>query len=95
MSESQPDLSVEIAGVRMRNPVILAAGPTGRNGAALIKAAGCGAGAVVTKTIYYKWVKVARPCITKVPSGLLNAVEWSELNYEMWVKKEIPEAKKS
>lgn len=94
MSKSQPDLSVEIAGVRMRNPVILAAGTTGRNGAALIKAAECGAGAVVTKTIYYKGAKVARPCITKVPGGLLNAVEWSDLDYEVWTGREIPEAKK-
>ncbi len=95
MGESQLDLSVEIAGVRIKNPVILAAGPTSRNSAALIKAAECGAGAVVTKTIYYKGARVARPCIIKVSGGLLNAVEWSELNYELWVKKEIPEAKKS
>lgn len=96
MSESRPDLSVEIAGVRMRNPVILAAGPIGRDSAALIRAAEGGAGAVVTKSICYKGAKkVPRPCILKVSGGLLNAVKWSELNYETWVKKEIPEAKKS
>lgn len=94
MSKSQPDLSVEIAGVKLKNPVILSSGTTSRNSAALLKAAECGAGAVVTKTVCYKGAKVGRPCIIKVPGGLLNSVEWSEMDYEEWVSREIPAAKK-
>lgn len=94
MGKSQVDLSTEIAGVRMRNPVILAAGLTGRDSKALLKAAECGAGGVVTKTIKLEPARVARPCLVKVPSGLLNSVEWSELDFKTWIEREIPAAKK-
>lgn len=94
MSGLRLDLSVDIAGVKLRNPVILASGPMGRNGETLKKAATLGAGAVTTKTIYFKAAKVPRPCIIRVPGGLLNAEAWSDIDYKMWVEREIPEAKK-
>jgi len=93
MSGPNIDLSVEIAGVKLRNPVVLAPGPVGRNGETLKKAAAFGAGAVTTKTIYFEAAKVPRPCIVRTPGGLLNAEEWSDIDYETWVEREIPRAK--
>jgi len=86
-------MSVSIAGIKMRNPVILAAGPRGRDGFSLKKAADCGAGAVTTKTIYFEAAKVPHPNMVRIIGGLLNAERWSDLKYEEWVEKEIVKAK--
>jgi dihydroorotate dehydrogenase len=45
------DLAVEICGIRFPNPVLTAAGPPVRDGAALLACAGGGAGGLGTKTI--------------------------------------------
>ena len=44
----EPNLEVEIGGVKLRNPVILEAGPMTRDGESIKRAAICGAGAIVT-----------------------------------------------
>jgi dihydroorotate dehydrogenase subfamily 1 len=88
------DISVEIAGVKFRNPVILTAGPTSRNADFILKAAEAGAGGAVTKTISLVTAKVARPCMIKVPGGLLNCEEWSDLDHQTWFEREIPRAKR-
>ena len=93
MSGFKLDLSVDIAGVKLRNPVILAAGPLGRDGETLKRAAMSGAGAVTTKTICFEAAKVPRPCLIRIPGGLLNCEAHSDLDYEMWVEREIPKAK--
>ncbi len=64
-----PDISVEIAGIRFRNPVLTAAGPASRDGEALKAAARGGAGGLVAKTISVKPAKVPRPCITVLDRG--------------------------
>ncbi len=48
-----PDLSVELAGVKLKNPVIVAAGTPTINSKAMIKCMEYGAAAVVSKTITY------------------------------------------
>lgn len=91
---SKPELSVELAGVKLKSPLILAAGgPYTRDGESIAKAAKYGMGAITTKTICLEAAKVARPCMIKIQSGLLNCEEWSELDYEAWVEKEIKKAK--
>ena len=45
------DLSTEICGLQLRNPVLPAAGPPGRDGAVLLACAAGGAGGLVSKTI--------------------------------------------
>lgn len=96
---SNVDLSVEIAGIKLKNPLILSSGPMGKDGESLKKAALHGAGAVVTKTISFEAAKVARPCIIKIPKKginppvVINAEEWSDLTLEDWIEKEIKIAK--
>jgi len=104
------DLSVEIAGIRFRNPVLTAAGPPSRDGEALVKAAEGGAGGLVAKTISLKPAEVPRPCLSiinreysvKIPGfktyaacGFLNIELWSDLPYERWLKREYALAKKT
>ena len=45
------DLSVEISGIKMKNPSMLAAGVLGVSASTLVRVAEAGAGSVVTKSI--------------------------------------------
>lgn len=87
------NLAVEICGLKLRNPVMPAAGPTVRDGYALVAAAKGGAGALVTKTIGLTPVVVPRPYIAKVKEGLLNAEHGSDLAVGKWLSVEFAKAK--
>jgi len=102
------EISVEIAGIRFRNPVLTAAGPASRDGEALIKAAKGGAGGLVAKTISLKPAEVPRPCLAiinreyslRIPGfkayttfGFQNAELWSDIPYQRWIEREYKLAK--
>lgn len=70
-----PSLSVDVGGLRLKNPVMLAAGILGTTGASLRRAALAGAGGVVTKSLG----SAPReghpgPTVVQVECGLLNAM---------------------
>jgi dihydroorotate dehydrogenase (NAD+) catalytic subunit len=68
-------LEVEIAGLRLQNPTMLAAGIFGMTGASLIEAIDNGAGAVVTKSVGPKPQEgYHNPAVVHVDCGLLNAM---------------------
>jgi len=68
-------LAVEIAGLHLSNPTMLAAGILGLSGSSLREAVKNGAGAVVTKSIGLKpRVGYANPAVVQVNCGLLNAL---------------------
>jgi len=88
------DLSVELAGLHLRNPLILGAGPPGSSGELLKKMARGGAGAVVTKSIGVVPQKyVPRPRMFKIGNSLISTDPWSEKHYKEWFEKEIKIAK--
>lgn len=89
------DLSVEICGLKFRNPILPAAGPTVRDGDAMVKAANGGAGGIVAKTVSVVPAQVPRPCIAKVKDSLLNAELWTDLPLERWLKVEYAKAKRT
>lgn len=89
------DLSVEICGMKFKNPILPAAGPTVRDGSTMLKAVEGGAGGLVAKTISTNPAQVPRPCIAKVKDSLLNAELWSDLPAEQWLKVEYKKAKQS
>lgn len=77
------DLAVEVAGVRLRNPTILASGIMGTDKASLKKVASSGAGAVTMKSI----TRDPRPghqnpTMVEVEGGFLNAVGYSNMGLE-------------
>lgn len=82
------DLSVEICGIRFRNPVLTAAGPPVRDGQALLDCAEGGAGGLVTKTISRTAAQPARPNMAEISHGFINAELWSELPPERWIEHE-------
>jgi dihydroorotate dehydrogenase subfamily 1 len=87
------DLSVEICGLRFPNPVLTAAGPPVRDGAALLECAAGGAGGLVAKTISRHAADVPTPNMAEVAHGFLNTELWSELPPEQWLDHELPLAR--
>ncbi len=68
-------LVTEIAGLKLANPTMLAAGILGMSGPALKRAAEAGAGAVITKSMGLKpRVGYSNPTLVQVDCGLLNAM---------------------
>jgi dihydroorotate dehydrogenase (NAD+) catalytic subunit len=82
------DLGVEILGLRFPNPVMTAAGPPGRDGAALLACAAGGAGGLVAKTISRVPADVPVPNMAEIAHGFLNAELWSELPPDRWIERE-------
>jgi len=74
MPRSSP-LEVEVAGLKLRNPTILASGILGLSSSALREVAEVGAGAVVTKSIGLKAREgYKNPTVVQVECGLINAM---------------------
>lgn len=68
-------LAVEIAGLMLPNPTMLAAGILGLSSESLLQAAENGAGAVVTKSVGLKSRSgYGNPAVAQVDCGLLNAI---------------------
>jgi len=68
-------LAIEIAGLKLRNPTMLAAGILGLSGASLREVIENGAGAVVTKSVGLKPRDgYPNPAVVQVSCGLLNAM---------------------
>jgi len=68
-------LAVEIAGLKLPNPTMLAAGILGLSPESLLEASEKGAGAVVSKSVGLKpRVGYGNPAVVQVDCGLLNAI---------------------
>jgi dihydroorotate dehydrogenase subfamily 1 len=96
-SSVMADLSVELLGLRFRNPILTAAGPTSRDGMTLLNAAAGGVGGLVAKTVSVSPADVPRPNMAALKegrvgsrTGILNAELWSELPLESWLEREYP-----
>ncbi len=89
------ELGVEVAGLRLRNPVIIASCPLTADLRTIERVAQQGPGAVVTKTIATRPARPPRPNMYRLSGlGLLNCEDWSERSLSYWVEEGIPGAKK-
>lgn len=86
-------LEVEFAGLKLKNPVMPAAGPPIKDGPAAVAAAKGGAGAIVTKTISTEAAKVPRQNMAEIRGGFLNTELWAEQSPEHWLEHEYPVVK--
>jgi len=87
-------LVTEIAGLKLANPTMLAAGILGSSGSFLRRIAEAGAGAVVTKSVGLKpRIGYPNPTVVQVDCGLLNAIGLSSPGIHNFGE-EIREAKK-
>lgn len=85
-----PDISVEVAGLPLENPLMPAAGPLTSSPRAAERVARTGVGALVAKTISVVAAEVPRPNIARLPYGLLNCELWSEDPPERWFSEYLP-----
>jgi dihydroorotate dehydrogenase subfamily 1 len=87
------DLTTTIAGIRLKNPVMPAAGPLTGDAEKILFLADT-VGGMVTKTISTTAANVQRPCIWGSTEGVLNNELWSELAPEIWIDEILPKVKK-
>ena len=88
------DLTVEIAGINLENPIMPASGPLVGDYEKIMYIASLGVGGIVTKTISTKAAEVPRPCIYGTRDYVMNSELWSELPPEKWIKDILPKLKK-
>ena len=71
----RPDLTVNIAGLKLRNPTMLSAGILGLSGLSLKRVWDAGAGAVVSKSLGLESrMGYSNPTIVEVDCGVINAM---------------------
>ena len=90
MEKTQPDLSVEIAGVKLKNPVMTASGTFG-SGEEFSEFTDLEKlGAVVTKGVAsVPWAGNDTPRICETPSGMLNAIGLQNPGFEVFAKRDL------
>ena len=82
------DLRTNLLGLDLCNPILPAAGPPGRDGAALLACAEGGAGALVAKTISTRAAVPPTPNMAEIAHGMVNTELWSEMAPERWIEHE-------
>jgi len=85
---------ITITGLKLKNPTILAAGVLGSTGASLLRVAGSGAGAVVTKSIgCVPNAGHPNPSMVETECGFLNALGLPNPGYQQY-REELVTAKR-
>ncbi|MBI5407672.1 MAG: dihydroorotate dehydrogenase [Nitrospirae bacterium] len=87
----KPDLSIEIAGIKLRNPVMLASG-TARYGEEISHHCDLNQiGAIIVKGIALKPTPGnPPPRICETPSGMLNAIGLPNIGVDAFIKEKLP-----
>jgi len=88
------DLSVELCGLRLKNPTMLASGVLDETGRSMLEIARAGAGAIVTKSVGREpRVGHPNPSVVELDVGLLNAMGLPNPGIELYAN-EVREARK-
>jgi dihydroorotate dehydrogenase (NAD+) catalytic subunit len=86
---------ITLAGVSLRNRVIVAAGCHGASGDMIVRTAQYGVAAITTKTIVAQAAPDVRPCFAAVEGGFINSVFGTTLPAEQWFEHELPRAREA
>lgn len=90
-SQDHPDLSVEIAGIHLKAPLIAASGTFGYGTEYLELADYEAIGAIAVKGLYLEPRDGCRPPrIWETPSGMLNAIGLQEVGIERFLDEKLP-----
>lgn len=88
------DLSTCIGGIKLKNPLMPAAGPLVGSYKKMMALYDMGVGCMVTKTISQEGAKVPRPCICGEKGAIMNAELWSEYPLKYWLENILPPLKR-
>jgi len=83
--EFKVDLSVEISGIILKNPLVLSEGPLSGCSRLIERAAQHNIGAIVTKSIRQEAAQSANPYMIAANRGLINA-DWTDIGFDAWLK---------
>ena len=83
------DLSIELLGLKFRNPILTAAGPTSRDGMTLLNAAAGGVGGLVAKTVSVKPADVPKPNMAALKEGRVGSRRASLVFHHLWWRTEF------
>src|SRR5690349_18507875 len=88
---TKPDLSVEIAGIKLRNPVMTASGTFGYGSEFAEYLDLESIGAIITKGLSLRPKAGNRtPRIVETPGGMLNAIGLQNVGIEAFVRGKVP-----
>ena len=79
------DLSVEVAGIKFANPLVLSEGPLSGDARLIHRAAEHKMGGIVTKSIRMEAAVSSNPYMVSANRGLINA-DWTSIGYDAWLK---------
>jgi dihydroorotate dehydrogenase subfamily 1 len=77
-------MKTDFLGLKMKNPIIVSAGPWNRDGRSIRKGLAAGAGAVITETIVSDALLDVRPRIAYNGAGAQNIRLYSDIQVEGW-----------
>ena len=84
---ASPDISVDLLGMRLESPLLLASGILGETGPSLLSVLSGGAGGVVTKSIGSEPRDGhPNPTVVEVEGGLLNAIGLANPGIEAYLE---------
>ncbi len=86
-------LTSSFCGLEFKNPIVVAAGVHGRDGAIIKEVSASGVAGVCTKTIVSQPAADVLPSFAKVSGGMLNSVFGSDKSAEYWFDEGIRRAK--
>ena len=89
------DLSTQVAGLHLANPLMPASGPLVGDDRKMIAIAASGVGAMVSKTISQAGAVVPRPCIWGDRTSIMNAELWSEYPAAEWIDNFLPATRRA
>ncbi|MDD5088476.1 MAG: diguanylate cyclase, partial [bacterium] len=84
------DLSVSLASLALKSPLLPGSGPPGATLRKLKALEAAGAGALVTKTISSRAAEVVKPCMAFDGELFFNTEKWSEIAPETWAREIFP-----
>ena len=86
------DIRVDLCGIELKNPLVLASGPLTWSAKGILDAYAAGAAAAVTKTIRPEATVNPVPHIASPKRGgsLLNTEGWSDFTADEWLERELP-----
>ncbi|MDD3168970.1 MAG: hypothetical protein PHC91_05840, partial [Eubacteriales bacterium] len=77
-------MKTDFLGLKMKNPIIVSAGPWNRDGKSIRKGIAAGAGAVITERIVSDALLDVRPRIAYDGQGAQNIRLYSDIQVEGW-----------
>ncbi|RPH95692.1 hypothetical protein EHM69_03555 [candidate division KSB1 bacterium] len=84
------ELSVDLAGLKLKNPLLPGSGPPGDNLRKLQKLDAAGIGALLTKTVSSELPFIPKPCMAFDGELFFNVEKWSDKSYQEWLSDILP-----